>query len=407
MYLLESKIRKMQSRSKALLVWGWISSLFWSGGMIFSIVSEKSTSRRKDDFLIYLFVIFFFLFFSLLGFLKLFLSVRIRNQIKKARFINAYFENDLDGNIRSGELAAVMGEDARKAGRELLLLRRKCMTGFTVQTVGNEVLVELESKKVKCQCKNCGAVIDKKIYFAGTCPYCGSLDIFAQVITDNKVYSIQHVQKEPEPKEGTVAGANETTPSYFYITGYSDASSERHEFSRMALHGFAVFFLLILMGLALIDVIEGKEKPSLLLGFFLIMMPFIYNVYVHHKNVLYIVAARRFSNNAANAPKPMMAPSGLIVENIRKMITSHSSNKKQMTDEQKVSIFREMQKRGYLRHCSLMFMENKFVIGLAREIKKDTCPMCGAALIGTLSDHPTCKYCGYEINDAVQVKHGA
>ena len=41
-----------------------------------------------------------------------------------------------------------------------------------------------------CECKNCGAEIEKRVYFTGVCPYCRSSDLFAKILTDNRFYSI-------------------------------------------------------------------------------------------------------------------------------------------------------------------------------------------------------------------------
>lgn len=94
-------------------------------------------------------------------------------------------------------------------------------------------------------------------------------------------------------------------------------------------------------------------------------------------------------------------PEDIFVENLKNMINQYSSREKQYSIVKKISVFREMQKRGYIRHCSLIYNENEFTITLSREIKKDSCPMCGAPIDGTLKDNANCKYCGYVIDDAL------
>lgn len=408
MYLLESKIENKLVLSKILFVWGWISSLLWTGTLLlYAMPSENDAYRRKRDFEIYVLVLIFFGVLALLGYLKLLISIWLKDMTKKARFINAFFENDLDGIIQANELGVVMGVSNRKAARELKKLKRMFMTGFEIKQSEQGTYVELESKKVKCTCKNCGGEIDKKIYFAGICPYCGSIDIFAQVISNDKIYSIQHVKEEISDSQNSnkLINTNDSSKAYFYITGDTDDSNKAKELFYLLVFGFSTFMTFVCMLLSLQDVFRGEAELSVPIGFVIIFMPlFIYNFIKHYNNYIYISSAKRFSKIAANASKPVVMPEVLFVENLKNMINQYSSRKKQFSIEKKISVFREMQKRGYIRHCSLIYNENEFTIGLSREIKKDSCPMCGAAISGALKDNASCKFCGYLIEDALTKK---
>lgn len=405
MYLLESKIDKKLAMSKVLFVWGWISSLFWSLGLYFAMFSEEATYRRKDDFIIYVLVVLFFAVWALLGYLKLIISIWIKNMTKKARFINAFFENDLDGIIQADELSAAMGVSNRKAARELMLLKRMFMKGFEIKQSEQGTYVELESKRVKCICKNCGGEIDKKLYFAGVCPYCESLDIFAQVISNDKVYSIQHIKEELTGSKNKLIKADDSNKAYFYITGDADESNKPKELFLMLGFGFGVFMTFICILLSLRDVFRAEAEVSVPIGFVVIFMPlFIYNFIKHYNNYIYISSAEKFSKVAANASKPVVMPEDIFVENLKNMINQYSSGRKQFSSTKKISVFREMQKRGYIRHCSLIYNEKEFTIALSREIKKDSCPMCGAPVSGALKDNASCKFCGYIIEDALTKK---
>lgn len=404
MYLSESKIENKLVLSKILFVWGWISSLFWSLGIYLAIFSEKSIDRRKRDFEIYLLLLLFSCVLAMLGYLKLIISIWLRNMTKKARFINAFFENDLDGMIKADELSVAMGVNKRKAGKELKTLKRMFMTGFDIKQSGQEIYVELESKKVKCRCKNCGGEIDKKIYFAGVCPHCESLDIFAQVISNDKIYSIQHVKDELNDSQNgnKLINTSDSSKEYFYITGDTDESNKKKELFSLLVFGFGTFMTFVCILLSLQDVFRGEAESSVPIGFVILFMPlFTYNFIKHYNNYIYISSANRFSKIAAKASKPVVMPEDIFLENLRNMINQYSSGKKQFSINKKISAFREMQKRGYIRHCSLICNENEFTIGLSREIKKDSCPMCGAAISGALKDNATCKYCGYIIEDAL------
>ena len=401
MYLLESKIDNKLVLSKVLFVWGWISSLFWTFGLFFSMFSEKGVYRRKQDFEIYVLILLFFGVLALLGYLKLLISIWLKNMTKKARFINAFFENDLDGIIQADELSAAMGESNRRAGKELKTLKRMFMTGFDIKQSGRETYVELESKKVKCLCKNCGGEIEKKIYFTGICPYCGSLDIFAQVICNDKLYSIQHVKEELTDSQNKLIKTDDSNKEYFYITGDADESNKKKELYLMLAFGFCTFMILVCMLLSILDVFRGEAEISVPIGFVIICMPFIYNCSKHYNNYIYISSAKRFSKIAANALEPVVRPEDIFVENLKNMINQYSSRERRYSKGKKLTAFREIQKRGYIRHCSLIYNESEFAIVLSREIKKDSCPMCGAPIGGALKDNASCKFCGYIIEDVL------
>ena len=66
------------------------------------------------------------------------------------------------------------------------------MKGFELKVIGNEEQVVLDSKIAVCECKNCAARIEKRMYFTGVCPYCDSSDLYAKVLSGNRFYSIEN-----------------------------------------------------------------------------------------------------------------------------------------------------------------------------------------------------------------------
>ena len=109
------------------------------------------------------------------------LSLRSRRLIGSVFFYSRYFEGDLDGIIKPSDMVAVVGKSASRIQTELRWLKMgRYMKNYKLVKKGNETIIELESIKTKCECRNCGAQIDKKVYFAGNCPYCGGLDVFAK-----------------------------------------------------------------------------------------------------------------------------------------------------------------------------------------------------------------------------------
>ena len=117
-------------------------------------------------------------------------SIRARNFIGGVYFYSRYFEGDLDGKIKTSDMVNVIGKSEKKINSELGRLKRKnYMKNYKLVKDDKNTIVELESIVTKCQCRNCGAVIDKKVYFAGLCPYCGGLDVFAKQLKqeENKI----------------------------------------------------------------------------------------------------------------------------------------------------------------------------------------------------------------------------
>ena len=111
-------------------------------------------------------------------------SLMSRRSMESVIFYARYFEGDLDGIIKPSDMVAVVGKSASRIESELSSLKvRGYMKNYKLVKKGNETIIELESIVTKCACKNCGAQIDKKVYFAGNCPYCGGLDIFAKELT--------------------------------------------------------------------------------------------------------------------------------------------------------------------------------------------------------------------------------
>ena len=112
-------------------------------------------------------------------------------QIKNAAFYSSYFEGNLYGDITFEELSEVTGYSVNKIKLSMYFLRFVYMKNFSFRKNDSEKYIELQSKTVVCSCRSCGAEIDKKIYFSGICPYCKTSDVFAAVLTDNKIYSIE------------------------------------------------------------------------------------------------------------------------------------------------------------------------------------------------------------------------
>ena len=94
-----------------------------------------------------------------------------------------YFEGDLDGYVYISDMVNAFSKNEQIIYNELsIFIRRGILTNVSIRDYNGKKQVVLQSTTEKCQCKNCGAIIDKRVYFTGVCPYCQSSDIYAGVI---------------------------------------------------------------------------------------------------------------------------------------------------------------------------------------------------------------------------------
>lgn len=253
------------------------------------------------------------------------------------RFIENVLANDLDGRIDVSALSDILGQGEKRIYSKLKQLKRLCMQGFRIHRDGEKLCIELESKKIKCFCKNCGGELEKKLYFHGICPYCGSLDIFAQVIAGDELYSIQHVE-------------NESAESYFYITGDADEAVLNKEIIMCLIHAGLALMNFILGYLGVRSVVEGERELSLPITFLVFVVVFLYYMVQHYRTFIYIATVRRFSEDAADVKEPFLATRAIYVESLRNRYNVLVSTLKDSSDKKKLKVFREIQKRGYSRN---------------------------------------------------------
>lgn len=96
--------------------------------------------------------------------------------IADATFYSRCFEGDLDGYLEFDGIAQVIVKRTFFVKLQLLIFSCIYMKNYDIKTVDGKEKVVLRSKTVTCQCQSCGATLEKKIYFTGECPYCGSSD---------------------------------------------------------------------------------------------------------------------------------------------------------------------------------------------------------------------------------------
>lgn len=319
-----------------------------------------------------------------------------KNMIHDAYFYSSYFEGDLYGNIKYSDLTSITGKSIYSIKIQLLLFRIIYMKNYKFKTVNGVKQIELYSKKCTCECRKCGAVIEKSVYFTGICPYCRSSDLFAKVLTGNRFYSINNqmsgVRKNPE---------------FYYL---------KHLKLRKALFICGLCFGLIIFFIALIACIEQTvnyndqeyltdvllsgtsyssyalikseiaENIIWLIVLILAMVPLICGM---GQRLKYIFTTDVCSKFFSNCKTPFVKATNLPV----------LKNKKYGIKSVKGAICLH-----YLLNCSFEKHDDVLKVALARKIIKDECPSCGASIVGAVNENYKCKYCGNMIMDVIHKK---
>lgn len=305
-----------------------------------------------------------------------------RNKIRDAVFYSGYFETNLYGNVWYNELSCATGYSAKKVKRDLRFLRIFYMKRFSFVTGGNGEYIELFSKRVTCRCRNCGAVIDKNEYFTGLCPYCKTPDIFASVITDNKIYSITndvqsvrtspvyYLKKHINLKMGLLITALSFSGAFLfalfcmimdYISKYNDMDYQKG----LILSG---------KGYASIEINQKQMVDTIVwdIFFIMILLPI---VIICIKKLHIIASSRGLSGLFADSKAAFIDLS--VVED-----ANYSA-----------SLLRRCIQSGYLKNCTMENHDGAIMISLARKIVRDSCPYCGAPVSGAVGENYICGFC--------------
>lgn len=171
MYINEAKVKTSKVKNGFLLAIGIIGLIIFGATFVFTLIENEYNSE------------FFAFIFMMISILIIYKAIENRAIIASIYFYSRYFEGELYGYINTSDMAKVIGKSEKKINSELAkLLKKKYMKNFIIKQSREGMQVILESKIEKCECKNCGAIIEKRIYFTGTCPYCGGSDLFAKLL---------------------------------------------------------------------------------------------------------------------------------------------------------------------------------------------------------------------------------
>lgn len=334
-----------------------------------------------------------------IGIILLIIAVISRHLIGDANFYSSYFEGDLDGYIKYSDLAEVTGKNKYIVMLQLCFFRLIYMKGYTLKFSDNAEQVILNSKKCLCECKNCGAPIEKRIYFTGICSYCGSSDLFARVLTDNKFYSIQNNVSDGVKKPGFYTSKNLTLRKVlfpiFLILGlsivciltmmcldYISKYNDKDYLTEVLLSGksYSSFELIKreIMDMIIWDIV-----------FIIAFIPLICSII---KKMICVYTADDCSCYFSRCKTPFVDIEKLP---IRK---NKSSNKR------KVKSVNSALRHRYLINCTFEKHDGNLKLALAKKVVKDQCPSCGAPIVGAVDEHYKCKYCDNIIMGVISKK---
>lgn len=324
----------------------------------------------------------------------LLISCISRKMIGEATFYSSYFEGSLDGYIQFDELSKVMGRPEWLVRLELRIYRVLYMKKFSFVSVEGLEQVELFSKKSLCECKNCGAGIEKRVYFTGQCSYCGSSDLYAKVLAGDRFYSISNTVNQGISR-----------PSYYRA---EHINSKRIGMA-LAMVLVGIFGAIMLMfGISQISHYNDTEylrellldpskhyasyaliKKQLVIDFaggmvFGIVLLFLFfrqgaQIILLNDSSQYAVALSKSKQPYMNASAVTKYENGTrVIKKVRKSI-----------------------RKSYLRHCTLEYHDDALKIALAKKIVKDHCPSCASPIVGAVDENYVCQVCGNKIMGVV------
>ena len=335
----------------------------------------------------------------MLGTFLLVSSYLSRKCIGDATIYSGYFEMDLDGYISYKELAEVTGKSVGMVKVQLLFFAMLYMKGYELKTIGNEEMVVLNSKIATCECRSCGARIEKRMYFTGTCPYCDGSDLYAKVLADNRFYSIEnHMEK----------GTNK--PEFYAAKNIGLKKGLMAGYFGLAMWVIIIFSIMCIDQISkyndqdyLIEVLFSENGPrsfeliradlvEMIIWAIAIVIGFIPVAVNRFKNIKYLSAADASSRYLARCKKAIIP--------IHWLPTVTQKNGK-------INGFKPVygaMRRRYLNNCTFEMHDGELKMALAKKIVKDKCPSCNGAITRAVNEHYRCRYCNNLIMDVVVKK---
>jgi len=330
--------------------------------------------------------------------LYLMFSCILKRLIGDANFYSGYFETDLDGVVGCSDLSEVTGKHVRTVAAELFLFQRTIMKNYSLVKEGNRTNVMLQSKKVSCECKSCGAYIEKSAYFTGQCPYCKGSDLHAKIITDNRFYCI----------------SNDNDNNYKKISSYikHNLTAKSRVYRVLLALSVAIVALLALYLKSCISNYNDEEylrkvlfsPDNHLMSFDLIRADILDSIVFIVSGILAFLPVIAISGSRLNRISTAFTCSNTFVTsqtpflNLKDLPTVSRFE----TPTRKMKSIMASIRCGYLGGCTFEKHDDTLKLALAKKVVKDECPYCGASITGVADERYQCSYCDNVIMDVVK-----
>ena len=340
----------------------------------------------------------------LIGAMMIICSRGSRRLINDACFFSNYFEGELNGYVDFAELAEVTGKTTAQIKSRIALMQLLYMKNFRViKTEGYRYpeIIELYSKTVTCSCRSCGGWMEKRVYFEGRCPYCGSSDLTAQVVSGQRVYFI-----------------NDNTTRKPYNPAYYEGSPLQPKRIGYAVgFGIELFFFLIFLIVFLTMVNNYNNEPyfrdmfsssmtsfslfqsgllNAIIFFAFALAAIVLTVPITFSRMSNIEHSQSLARDFAQWQKPFISLQEF--DRMQREKYSYST----IPPEKRYKNIVEAIKEGYLRGCTPEMHGGVLRIALAKQIVKDRCPGCGAPIVGAVTENYSCRYCGRMITGVIR-----
>ena len=396
MYLKEKKLKLLRVRNAVLTALA-LFRLLVSG---YYIIAEftyyrdtpeyawEAVSMKQSMILVPLLI----LFLMLIG-----LS---RRSMGNARFYSGCFEGDLDGDVSCADLAAVTGLPERRVCRQLRFCRRHYMQNFELNRQADGMHAVLGSKTVLCQCRHCGAQIEKRIFFTGQCPYCRSSDLHAAVLAGAHYVSISHDVKKGARHPDFYAGGSLAAKKGLFVILLAGSGLIVLVSLLSVLSGAAHYWDEDYLKTVLLSPdnhyysfarIRAHILNSVIFSasFLAVFTPLFFLRLMKLRSVL---TAEQCAKYFARVRKPFIP-----ADRLEQACPAASPAKR-------LRAVRNAIRHGYLQNCTLEMHGGKLTAALAKRIIKDQCPGCGAPITGAADEDCTCSFCGRRIMHVVEKK---
>ena len=159
------------------------------------------------------------------------------------------------------------------------------------------------------------------------------------------------------------------------------------------IYGF-LFFGFIFIGMLL------DFTPAFGFGLFL-FIAFGLLMYLRGRSVIYIEVAYYYSEIFARKNKAFLDISELPSLDVSRGIAIY------LKSDFKNNVLKLIEgalKKGYLKNCTIEIHNGKPKIVLDKKVVKDTCPNCGAPIVGAKNEIYVCRYCGSKISGVIKKK---